>query len=72
MAFHVQTQRIVKRITPALDQSIPGFLEFRELLTRDAPEDELWLPACERSEDGEWTVSGFEAPDEPVAALPAE
>lgn len=72
MAFHVQTQRIAKRITTALDMFIPGILEFRDVLTRDAPEDEVWLPVCERSEDGEWTVSGFESPDEPTAALPAE
>ncbi|HEY6878149.1 MAG TPA: hypothetical protein VI299_09015 [Polyangiales bacterium] len=66
------SQRIAQRITSALDSVIPGILEFRELLTRSAAEGEVWLPQYERSDDGEWSVVGFEPAEELRGALPAE
>lgn len=57
--FHGRALRIARRMTNVVEPFIPGILEFKELITRQAPADEAWLPACERSDSGEWSCAGF-------------
>jgi hypothetical protein len=57
--YHGRALRIARRMTNVVEPFIPGILEFKELLTRHVPEDEDWLPICERAPNGEWSCEGF-------------
>jgi len=57
--YHGRALRIARRMTNVVEPFIPGILEFKDLMTRKAPPDEAWLPACERDDGGEWRCEGF-------------
>jgi hypothetical protein len=57
--YHGRALRIARRMTNAVEPFIPGILEFKELITRRVPDDEAWVPACERSASGEWSCEEF-------------
>lgn len=57
--YHGRALRIARRMTNVVEPFIPGILEFKELLTEHVPDDEAWLPVCERSPGGEWSCAGF-------------
>jgi hypothetical protein len=57
--FHGRTLRIARRMTNVFEQEIPGILEFRDLLSRAIPVDEVWLPDCRRSDSGVWRCDNF-------------
>ena len=67
--YHKRTLRITQRVTTVLDRPLPGFLEFSDLLAGSAPEGEAWLPVCERSDDGEWSIANFGISTEPGGRL---
>jgi hypothetical protein len=60
--YHGRALRIARRMTNVVEPFIPGILEFKEILTQYVPPDEVWLPDCSRSEDGEWTCEGLITP----------
>jgi hypothetical protein len=61
--YHGRALRIARRMTNVVEPYIPGILELKDLITQQAPEDEGWLPICERSESGVWRCEGFVLPE---------
>jgi len=60
--YHGRALRIARRMTNVAEPFIPGILEFKDILTEAVPPDEMWLPDCARSEQGEWTCEGLITP----------
>lgn len=60
--YHGRALRIARRMTNVAEPFIPGILEFKELLTEQVPVDEVWLPDCSRSQEGEWSCEGLITP----------
>jgi hypothetical protein len=59
LRFHGRTLRIARRMTNVFEEPIPGLMEFRDLLTRQKPADETWLPEIVRTDSGEWHCDNF-------------
>jgi hypothetical protein len=49
-------------MTNVAEPFIPGILEFKDILTEAVPPDEVWLPDCRRSPEGEWSCEGLITP----------
>jgi Lipase maturation factor len=59
LRYHGRTLRIARRMTNVFEEEIPGILEFRDLLTRQKPAEEVWLPELVLTESGEWRCDNF-------------
>jgi hypothetical protein len=63
LRYHGRTLRIARRLTTAFDEGIPGILDYRDLLSRERPIEELWLPDWSRTDSGDFRSADFAAPD---------
>jgi lipase maturation factor 1 len=59
LRYQARALRIVRRVTNVFEAELPGILEYRDLLTRKRPAEEIWRPECACSDSGVWRFENF-------------